>query len=49
MFGIMQYPQRLEKLFSLLQKLPGVGRRTAQRYAFDLLLRWLFASEFDTF
>jgi recombination protein RecR len=36
----MQYPRRLEKLFSLLQKLPGVGRRTAQRYAFDLLLRW---------
>lgn len=36
----MQYPKRLEKIFSLLQKLPGVGRRTAQRYAFDLLLHW---------
>lgn len=36
----MQYPQRLEKLFSLLQKLPGVGRRSAQRYAFDMLLHW---------
>lgn len=36
----MQYPRRLEKIFSLLQKLPGVGRRTAQRYAFDMLLRW---------
>lgn len=36
----MQYPQRLEKLFSLLQKLPGVGRRTSQRYAFDMLLHW---------
>ncbi len=36
----MRYPQRLEKLFSLLQKLPGVGRRTAERYAFDILLHW---------
>lgn len=36
----MQYPKALEKIFSLLQKLPGVGRRTAQRYAFDMLLRW---------
>ncbi|MBS0635508.1 MAG: recombination protein RecR [Verrucomicrobia bacterium] len=36
----MQYPQRLEKLFSLLQKLPGVGRRSSQRYAFDMLLHW---------
>lgn len=36
----MQYPRRLEKIFSLLQRLPGVGRRTAQRYAFDLLLNW---------
>ncbi len=36
----MQYPQRLEKLFSLLQKLPGVGRRSAERYGFDMLLHW---------
>jgi recombination protein RecR len=36
----MLYPKRLEKLISSLQKLPGVGRRSAQRYAFDLLLRW---------
>lgn len=36
----MQYPKKLEKLFSLLSKLPGVGRRTAQRYGFDLLLHW---------
>lgn len=36
----MQYPKSLEKLFSVFHKLPGVGRRTAQRYAFDLLLYW---------
>jgi recombination protein RecR len=36
----MQYPKSLEKLFSIFHKLPGVGRRTAQRYAFDLLLHW---------
>ncbi len=36
----MQYPQRLEKLFSLLQKLPGVGRRSSQRFGFDMLLHW---------
>ena len=36
----MHYPKNLEKLFSLLNKMPGVGRRTAQRYAFDLLLHW---------
>lgn len=36
----MKYPDALEKLFSLLHKLPGVGRRTAERYGFDLLLHW---------
>ncbi len=36
----MQYPKNLERLFCLLNKLPGVGRRTAQRYGFDLLLHW---------
>jgi recombination protein RecR len=36
----MQYPQNLERLFSFLRRLPGVGRRTAERYGFDLLLHW---------
>jgi recombination protein RecR len=36
----MQYPQNLERLFAFLRRLPGVGRRTAERYAFDLLLGW---------
>ena len=31
------YPQRFEELVSLLEKLPGVGNKTAQRYAFTLL------------
>ena len=36
----MRYPESLEKLMRLVQKLPGVGRRTAERYAFDFLLTW---------
>jgi recombination protein RecR len=36
----MRYPQSLEKLLSHLQMLGGVGRRTAERYAFDFLLDW---------
>ncbi|MBS0655450.1 MAG: recombination protein RecR [Verrucomicrobia bacterium] len=36
----MQYPKSLERLFSIFHRLPGVGRRTAQRYAFDLLMHW---------
>ena len=36
----MRYPAAIEKLMSYLHKLPGVGRRTAERYAFDLLLGW---------
>ncbi len=31
------YPQRFEDLISVLEKLPGVGNKTAQRYAFALL------------
>lgn len=31
------YPQRFEELISVLEKLPGVGNKTAQRYAFTLL------------
>ena len=31
------YPQNFEKLISLFEKLPGVGNKTAQRYAFALL------------
>jgi recombination protein RecR len=36
----MHYPYIIEKLMKHLQRLPGVGRRTAERYAFDLLLNW---------
>lgn len=36
----MKYPYALERLIRSLAKLPGVGRRTAERYAFDLLLHW---------
>ncbi|MBR5340469.1 MAG: recombination protein RecR [Erysipelotrichaceae bacterium] len=31
------YPQRFEDLIALFEKLPGVGNKTAQRYAFALL------------
>lgn len=36
----MKYPTALEQLVRIFSKLPGVGRRTAERYAFDVLLRW---------
>jgi recombination protein RecR len=36
----MKYPLPIEKLMRALQRLPGVGRRTAERYAFDLALDW---------
>ncbi|HXF29187.1 MAG TPA: recombination mediator RecR [Chlamydiales bacterium] len=36
----MKYPRVLEQLIRLMQKLPGVGRKTAERYAFDLVLSW---------
>jgi len=32
----MLYPEPIEKLIEQLKKLPGVGRKTAERYAFDL-------------
>lgn len=31
------YPESIEKLINLFKKFPGVGRKTAERYAFDLL------------
>ena len=31
------YPKRFEKLIEIYEKLPGVGSKTAQRYAFGLL------------
>ena len=31
------YPERFEELIALFEKLPGVGNKTAQRYAFVLL------------
>jgi len=36
----MKYPYALERVIRSLSKLPGVGRRTAERYAFDLFLHW---------
>jgi len=33
----MIYPKELERTIALLGKLPGVGERTAQRYAFSLM------------
>ncbi len=35
----MKYPRELNKLIEWLKKFPGVGRKTAERYAFDLL-KW---------
>ena len=31
------YPKQFDKLISVLEQLPGVGEKTAQRYAFSLL------------
>ena len=31
------YPKKFDNLIALLEKLPGVGNKTAQRYAFSLL------------
>lgn len=33
------YPKQLESLIENLQKLPGIGRKTAERYAFTIL-KW---------
>lgn len=33
----MKYPTHLQKLIQVLKKLPGVGNRSAERYAFQLL------------
>ncbi|MCH9620695.1 MAG: Recombination protein RecR [Chlamydiia bacterium] len=33
----MRYPKALETLISNLQKYPGVGKKTAERYSFDML------------
>lgn len=33
----MRYPEALQKLIEMLSKLPGVGPKTAERYAFFLL------------
>lgn len=35
----MKYPKELNKLIEWLKKFPGVGRKSAERYAFDLL-KW---------
>lgn len=44
----MRYPQIIERSIHFLMKFPGVGRRTAERYVFDLLLRWK-SDEIDQF
>ena len=31
------YPKSFDNLISIFEKLPGVGNKTAQRYAFSLL------------
>ena len=33
----MRYPKALQTLLQNLQKFPGVGKKTAERYAFDLI------------
>lgn len=33
----MKYPLPLERLIALLKKFPGVGQRTAERYAFQII------------
>jgi len=43
----MHYPKNIERLVRLLQKLPGVGRRTAERYGFDLMLHWTNESRLE--
>lgn len=35
---MMRYPESLEMLIQFLKKMPGVGRKTAERFAFHLLL-----------
>lgn len=35
--SMLSYPQPFKELIAHLKKLPGVGARTAERYAFDLL------------
>lgn len=33
----MKYPEPLQKLIAILRKFPGVGRKTAERYAFQMI------------
>lgn len=35
--GSMKYPHHLKKLMEVLKKLPGVGSKSAERYAFQLI------------
>ncbi len=37
MGATMHYPDHLLKLMAIFKKLPGIGRRSAERFAFDLL------------
>lgn len=37
MFYFMRYPPTLQKLVEVLKRLPGVGSKSAERYAFHLL------------
>lgn len=34
------FPKPIEELLKLLSNLPGVGRKTAERYVFDLVCNW---------
>ncbi|MBI5274552.1 MAG: recombination protein RecR [Chlamydiales bacterium] len=42
----MRYPKELNKLIDFFRKLPGVGKKSAERYAFDLL-KWQDKSLID--
>ncbi len=33
----MRYPEALQKIIALFRKLPGVGKKTAERYAFQMI------------
>ena len=34
---MVKYPEPLQKLIAILRKLPGVGKKTAERYAFQMI------------
>jgi recombination protein RecR len=36
----VRYPKAFEALVAYLRRFPGIGRRSAERYVFDMLHRW---------